>query len=179
MKLRRIVEICLGCICAVVASQQRSSSFASDKPLTVCAVISHLDDYQGEQIAVHGLIFFTKETSSINDLDEPEECNAISVRGKHWPAAIAIYAADTGADVDASSRLAIAKAKKDSTLGLVGTVEGRLEARRHLRIDRNPAGGYIGNGYGMSRRFPARLDYRSVRNVQVLPLSETRYRPSN
>jgi hypothetical protein len=166
---------------------------AQTKPLTVCQVLTELDQYRGKIVTIRTLVFVGSFHGSIlADYEISGECPQIAETGKHWRSAIdPVYLYPLGripsdspvqftpdyAEIeDYLDKLQEFVKKAEETrnynFGYMATITGELRSRRDLHIFKHPDGWYAGNGYGEGGKYPAELIIKSVADLELVDIRD-------
>jgi hypothetical protein len=166
----------------VAAFMTQLSSFADERPLSVCEVLSNLDRHRGKLIVIEGILSGgDRHGLYLKDRTEDKTCAAVVAKGQTWPSWIALDEYTKGADVEdgpvnfesdvkqIDNMLAEAKRRTSGSndSAAVVTLIGQLRSRKNIKIVRNDEGWYMGTGYAQSGQYPALLIIKSVQDVKI------------
>jgi hypothetical protein len=163
---------------------------AQIKPLTVCQVLSQLDQYRGKIIALRVLVVAGSFHGSILvDHEIKGECPLIAETGKHWRSAIAPrypnpewippdgplkFAPDYAEIENLLDKLQEVLKKAEETqnhnFGYMATVTGEVRSRQDLKIFKHSDGWYAGNGYGEGGQYPAEIIIKSIADLELVDM---------
>ena len=156
---------------------------AEQKAMTVCEVLSKLDQYRGRMTKITGVVIGSRRHgSALYDYDKPKSpCPEVLKQGRKWPSAIYLVwpherEVEDGPRVfkpdveDIEKNLANAKrqmVERDDLL-ITATFLGELRSRKSLTIVQSDEGWYMGDGYGQGGQYPAQLVIKTVTKAKVI-----------
>jgi hypothetical protein len=145
--------------------------------LTVCDVLSHLDQYRNKVIVVKGVVRGGYiHGFALHDSEHEKECPLILTAGRHWPSGIDLifltkgYTPEEGPVTfvpDSKSIEAFLVQIKGKSGDYAATFVGELRSRENINIFSYPEGVFAGNGYGEGGKYPAQLLVKSVKEFRL------------
>jgi len=160
---------------ALGAAALLRSQVGTDRPLTVCQILSSRAAYSGRRVTVRGRLVVGPEGSYLMG----DGCQPLVTDGYTWAA--------TGIDVEAANS-APARSEHGSARpaeiaaadlerapqavpggAIYVTLVGRFETRLHFQMILRGDGKTVPNGYGHLNSCPARMVYSEMKDVAAIP----------
>ncbi len=171
-------------------------SFGQSGVVTVCQVLSDLDKYRGEIVAVRGLAIGNAYHGLVlRDYETKGECPVVAKSGQRWPSGIRLsfppinWSPPDGPLKFIPDSTVIAKFRKDIrkiwdeaessrkyNICYMATFIGELRSRKDLFISISRDNSYSGNGYGQGGRYPAILHLKTIIDSQLVDLDKLNWR---
>lgn len=165
-------------------------SFSQTRVLTVCEVLSNIDKYRGQVVAVKGIVIGTfYHGHGLRDYEVKGECPEVVQKGEHWPPGFRLgfpsknreptekplqFVPDfKSIDEFLNKEKAIedeAFAKNKFNIGHIGIFIGEVQAREKITIWKDSTNAYTGNGYGLGGRYPVFFLLKSIVDLKRIDL---------
>ena len=145
----------------------------TEKPMTVCGVLSNIDVYRGKIITVRGVFSWTTHGWTLSNNDDFRPCKGVEDRGQMWPGAIYLRVYESEMEriqtiLSQPRKILREHNKQKDKLSITATFTGELGFDKDVRIVRNKDGSYTGSGYGQAGQFPAFLMIKDVHDVRLV-----------
>lgn len=156
------------CIFLAAVFLSLGSSASNGRPLQVCVVLRELNQHRDKQVTVEGRLFPGRHGTVLVDLDNQEECPALTKKGVYWPSSL--YVTWGTRENQRKLRDAIRVLYSDNqTRGKPFEVVARgviSTKKKSVHIskveERSSYWHHIGNGYGMGGAYPAAISITEI-----------------
>jgi hypothetical protein len=151
------------------------------KPLSVCQILSELENYQGKTVLVRGYFEWGRHGYYLEDNVDERPCPMLEkTRYTSSPTLYMQSLASQSARIQAKLRPSqeivnkeVKRGKND--LQVIATLKGELHYNPNATITRDQEGNYSGNGYGLNGACRAVLVIEEVLEAKVVKESPTNH----